>query len=286
MEKQQIDELLLWLPERGCDQLRIISRRVGEIDWRRSRGENIIDLTEASTVTTPAWLRVKEFHPNLAQLRQYIRVVDLSEVTMELMPDGEKFICLRELETVIMPSGLRVLPRNMFRGCWRLSSVDTSRTSLERMEPGVCGDCVALTHFSFPSTVRYIGDLCIPDGEAFIGSAIAKMDLSDTLLEHVSICEMAFLEELILPRRCVLVALCEVPCLRRVTFGVAVPRESVLRSHVHPWRDPERFTWLPTEVRFEGMIARPEFSPGLEDARVYGEVAAQMGHETLPFPPP
>jgi hypothetical protein len=109
------------------------------------------------------------------------------------------------------------------------------------------------------------------------------MDLSDTLVEYLSICGMAFLEELILPRRCVLEDLSEVPCLRLVTFGDC-DGAALLRLSRPP--ATAAIMWLPTEVRFEGMRACAEFSPGLREARVYGEVAAQMGRETLPFPPP
>jgi hypothetical protein len=46
------------------------------------------------------------------------------------------------------------------------------------------------------------------------------------------------------------------------------------------------FTWHPAEVRFESLTADAELSPGLLEARVYGEVACELGRETLPFPPP
>jgi hypothetical protein len=39
-------------------------------------------------------------------------------------------------------------------------------------------------------------------------------------------------------------------------------------------------------VRFEGMAAHADFSPGLACARVYAEVASEMAWETVPFPPP
>jgi hypothetical protein len=63
-----------------------------------------------------------------------------------------------------------------------------------------------------------------------------------------------------------------VPALRRVTFGASLVRRY--------------FAWQPAEVRFESLKADADLSPGLLEARVYGEVACEMGHETLPFPPP
>jgi hypothetical protein len=63
-----------------------------------------------------------------------------------------------------------------------------------------------------------------------------------------------------------------VPLLRSVTFGAS--------------RDGHLFWWEPTEVRFEGLAADADFSPGLLDARVYAEVACELGRETIPFPPP
>jgi hypothetical protein len=98
------------------------------------------------------------------------------------------------------------------------------------------------------------------------------MDLSGTMAEKVVIGEMIFLMELVLPRRCVLEGIWTVPSLRRVTFGAS--------------RGLRDFAWHPAEVRFESLSADADFSPGLLEARVYGEVACEMGHETLPFPPP
>jgi hypothetical protein len=39
-------------------------------------------------------------------------------------------------------------------------------------------------------------------------------------------------------------------------------------------------------VRFESLSASAEVWPGLLDARVYGEVACELGRATVPFPPP
>jgi hypothetical protein len=98
------------------------------------------------------------------------------------------------------------------------------------------------------------------------------MDLSDTMVESVVVGGMVFLVELVLARRCALGDIWTAPSLHRVTFGAS--------------GDPRYFAWHPTEVRFESVTAEADFSPGLLEARVYGEVACEMGHETLPFPPP
>jgi hypothetical protein len=39
-------------------------------------------------------------------------------------------------------------------------------------------------------------------------------------------------------------------------------------------------------VRFEGLMVEADFSPGLNETRVYAEVACDLGRETVPFPPP
>jgi hypothetical protein len=157
------------------------------------------------------------------------------------------------------------LPKSFFIGCLRLSSIDTSRTALETIEAFACKECRSLTAFAFPRTVR---TLQFP----FKGSSITAIDLTSTLAEDVSIWDMIFRVDLVLPRRCVLKELERVPSLRSVTFGIS-----------------ERcgaFAWHPTDVRFESLNADADFSRGLLAARVYGEVACKMGCETLPFPPP
>jgi hypothetical protein len=98
------------------------------------------------------------------------------------------------------------------------------------------------------------------------------MDLSGTVAESVEIIGMVFLVELILPRRCIVGRVRAVPSLRLVTFGGS--------------REGGELGWHPTEVRFESLSASADFSPGLLEARVYGEVACELGRETVPFPPP
>jgi hypothetical protein len=202
-----------------------------------------------------------------------LRIIDLSGLTLKLVRRGATFKGLVWLEGVVLPTGLRVLPRNIFRGCWRLWSIDTSRTALEEIEDGACDKCRSLAAFVFPPTLREIAARVFgEDSETFSGTSITSMDLSGTKAEKVVVGEMIFLVELVLPRRCVLEGVWAVPSLRRVTFGAS--------------GNVSDFAWHPTEVRLESLKADADFSPGLLEARVYGEVACEMGHETLPFPPP
>jgi hypothetical protein len=107
---------------------------------------------------------------------------------------------------------------------------------------------------------------------AFTGTSITRIDLSDTNAVSAGASHMLSLEELVLPRRCVLEGANGVPSLRHVTFGAANARRIC--------------AWEPVEVRFESMIADVRVSPGLIGARVYAEVACEMACETVPFPPP
>jgi hypothetical protein len=120
--------------------------------------------------------------------------------------------------------------------------------------------------FVFPPTLRS------REYAAFGGTSITTLDLSGTAAESVWVYGMASLVDMVLPRRCVLEAIGAVPSLRCVTFGAS------LRG-----RD---FVCHPTEVRFESLTADAGFSPGVLEARVYGEVACELARETLPFPPP
>jgi hypothetical protein len=103
-------------------------------------------------------------------------------------------------------------------------------------------------------------------------TSITEVDLSATNAERADVASMVLLEELVLPRLCVLDGAVGLPSLRRVTLGAV--------------DDRCLFAWQPTEVRFEGMAAHARLSPGLAYARVYAEVASEMACETVPFPPP
>jgi hypothetical protein len=268
----EIDELLPRLDAWGLDTLRIVSSRVGEVEWQRIREPVLVELTDPPTVTAVASVKVTIWREIPGRWKPFLRVIDLSGLTLELLPRGATFKELVWLEGVVLPTGLRVLPRNLFRGCWRIRSIDTSRTALEKIEDGAFDECRSLTAFVFPTTLREMAVTRFEESGAFRGTSITSMDLSGTMAEKVVVCEMILLVELVLPRRCVLEDIWDVPSLRRVTFGAS-------RRH-------GSFQWHLTEVRFDSLKADADFSQGLLEARVYGEVACEMGHETIPFPPP
>jgi hypothetical protein len=264
--RAEIGELFPRLAACGLDKLRIVSSRAEEVEWRRVREPVLAELTDPPTVTAVSSVKMTEWREMPVEWKPFLRTIDLSGLTLELLPRGATFEGAVWLEGVVLPTGLRVLPRNFFRGCWRLSSVDTSRTALEKIEGGACDECRPLIAFVFPPTFSEKA------WSAFSGTSITNMDLSSTMVEQAAVCGMMFLVELVLPRRCVMQGVWGVPSLRRVTFGAS----SRCRE----------FMWHPTEVRFESLSADADMSPGLLEARVYGEVVCQMAHETLPFPPP
>jgi hypothetical protein len=271
----EIDDLFHHVAEWGLDKLRIASLLVGEVEWQRVREPVLVELTDPVAVTTTASVRMTAWRLMPLEWEPFLRVIDISGSVIDLLPRGATLKELTRLEIAILPTvtGLRVLPLKFFGGCWRLSVIGTSCTALEMIEDGACDGCRSLTAFAFPPTIREVGN-CVrgfPTG-AFGGTSITSMDLSKTMAQNVVVCEMVFVVELFLPRHCVLEGVRIVPSLRRVTFGAS--------------RGGRSFLWHPTEVRFDSLKAESDFSPGLLEARVYGEVACEMGHETLPFPPP
>jgi hypothetical protein len=249
----------------GLNRLRLVSQRVGEYEWRRAEQSVLVKLSDPVAVTTPAFVTMTAWRELPAESMPFVRVIDLSGVALELLPDDAALKGLVWLEGVVLPTGLRVLPQQVFSECWRLASIDTRWTALEKIEYGACDECRSLAAFVFPPTVRSLE--C-----AFGGTSITTLDLSGTVVENAWIEGMVSLVELALPRRCVLRFLRGVPSLRRVTVGTPL-RGCAL------W-------WHPAEVRFESMTADAGFSPGLLEARVYGEVACELGCDTIPFPPP
>jgi hypothetical protein len=268
----EISELLPRLEAWGLDKLLIVSPRVGEVEWQPVPEPMFVELTDPVAVTTPASARMTTWRELPPVWGRFLRAIDFSRLAVDLLPKGAALNELTWLEIAVMPTGLRVLPRKFFSGCWRLSVIGTSCTALEMIEDDACGGCRSLTAFPFPPTIREIEASRCDESGAFSGTSITSMDLSSTMAEKIVVGGMIFLVELVLPRRCVLEGIWAVPSLRRVTFGAC--------------RGPRAFEWHPTEVRFESAKADADFSPGLLDARVYGEVACAMGCETLPFPPP
>jgi hypothetical protein len=261
----EINELLPHLEGWGLNRLRIVSPRVGEYEWRRAEQPVLVKLTDPVAVTTPASVTMTAWRSLPDSSKPFLRVIDLSGLTLELLPYGATLKELFWLEGAVLPTGLRKLPRRFFAGCWRLSSIDTRYTALEEIEYGACEGCRSLAAFVLPPTVRRLV-------YAFGGTSITTLDLSGTVAEKVWISGRVSLVGLVLPRRCVLKGVSGVPSLRCVTFGAS--------------RNISYFAWHPVEVRFESLTADSKFSPGLLEARVYGEVAGEMGRETVPFPPP
>jgi hypothetical protein len=260
-----IIELLPFLGGSAVDKLRFVSPRMGEYEWQRPPRSLLVELTDPEAVSTAAAVTMTAWRPVPAKWRPFLRVIDLSGMTVDLMPTGASFEGFHWLERVVLPARLRVLPSHLFCGCVRLKSIVTSSTALEEIGSNACRGCTSLTEFPFPSTLSKLN-------AAFIGTSIPIVDLSGTRAESVSILGMVFLAELVLPRRCILGLVRGVPSLRLVSFG---------RS-----RTGGDLAWHPTEVRFESLAACADFSPGLLEARVYAEVASELGRETVPFPPP
>jgi hypothetical protein len=261
----EINELLPHFEGWGLNRLRIVSPRVGEYEWRRGEQSVLVKLTDPVAVTTPASVTMTAWRELPEASKPFLRVIDFSGLAVELLSDGATLQGLVWLEGAVLPTGLRNLPECFFSECWRLASIDTRYTALEEIEYGACEECRSLAAFVFPPTVRSVKF-------AFGGTSITTLDLSETVTEKVWIEGMVSLVELVLSRRCVLEAIGGVPCLRCVTFGASVHGRA--------------FAWHPAEVRFESLAAGAEFSPSLLEARLYGEVACELGCETLPFPPP
>jgi hypothetical protein len=249
----------------GVDKLRVISPRVDVFEWQRPHQSVLVELTDPVTVKAPAAVTMTAWRRIPPEWNTVLRVLDLSGMVLDLLPVGASCKRCHWLERAVLPTGLRVLPEDFFRGCIRLKSIVTGSTALEEIGVNACARCTTLAEFPFPSTIRRVGD-------AFRGTSITTIDLSDTEAESVSISGMVFLAELILPRQCVLSGVYGMPSLRRVTFGAS--------------RGDGCFAWHPTEVRFEGVAADAGFSPGLLGTRVYAEVACELGRETVPLPPP
>jgi hypothetical protein len=250
----------------GLKRLCVVSPRVGEHGWHLPEQSVLVKLTDPVAVTTPASVMMTAWRELPVKWKPFLRVFDLSGLAIKLLPDGATLKGCVWLEGAVLPTGLRTLPECFFDGCWRLSSIDTRYTALERIEYGACRGCRSLRAFAFPPTVRSLGYA------AFSGTSITTLDLSGTVTEKVRVWEMVSLVDLVLPRRCVLEQAWGVPSLRYVTFGA--------------FRKTGLFAWHPTEVRFESLTADAEFPPGLLETRVYGEVACELARETFPFPPP
>jgi hypothetical protein len=264
----QLNELLSELAAWGIEKLRVVSPRMLPYEWQSLSPESFelpVPLTDPVTLSAAAAVTLTTWRTFSKEEAKFLRALDLSGLAVVSLP-VDALRGMAWLERTVLPAGLRVLPAGFFWGCSRLASIDTSGcTALESIESDACSCCRALRVFAFPPTLRVLSD-------AFTGTSITRIDLSDTSAVSAGVSNGLILEELVLPRRCVLDGANGLPSLRHVTFGAANPRRL--------------FIWEPVEVRFESMTADARFSPGLAGARVYAEVACEMSCETVPFPPP
>jgi hypothetical protein len=258
----EIGELLPELDEWGLDWLQVVSPRMPPYEWRRVECSMPVELTDPERLSMPAAVTMTTWRALEEEEWALLRVIDLSRLDVEALPDGV-FKSYPSLERAVLPLRLRVLPYGAFGWCSRLKSVDMAGCSrLEVVAVNAFYGCRCLTALAVPPTLRGLGD-------AFACSSIAVIDLSETVGEYADVTDAGLLEWLLLPRLCQLRDPVALPSLRGVTYG----------------RSRDVFACHPTEVRFVGMAASGEYSPGLIETRVYGEVACELGRETVPFPP-
>jgi hypothetical protein len=262
VDASEIERLLRRLDDWAIDRLQVVSPRLEEpFQWVGSSPPWCVEVfdpgivTEPSAVTVTVWRGIPRVGLNFVQSIDLSMVDDLSYYgTLS----GAFF-----LESVILSAGLRVLPQQFFERCPRLSHVEaTGRVKLEEIEWHAFNACRSLREFVFPLSIREVKS-------AFGGTSIVRLDLTGTDAEAICVSSMKFLEQLVLPRRCILRGASGLPGLRRVTFGVC------------NWF----CRWSPREVRMEGLVAPVEGAPLASDAYAFAEVACLLGRESFPFPP-
>jgi hypothetical protein len=265
IDEKEMSEVQAELDGWGIDQLRIVSPRLPPYEWRGARQMAVpvsltdpVALSRAAAVTMTTWRTIPEDE------WRFCRSLDLSGLKIESLPVGATLREMVWLERVVLPAELRVLSTDFLSRCSRLTFIGTGGCpALERIEFAACGYCRSLAAFEVPPTVRILSN-------AFSGTSLTVLDLSETAAESAELVGLLFLEELVLPRGCILKHAWALPSLRRMTFGSSV----------------EFFGCHPAEARFESMAASAAFAPGLAEARVYAEVACELGRETIPSPPP
>jgi hypothetical protein len=193
----EISALFPLLSGWGIDKLCVVSPRLGECEWQRPQESALHEVMDPVAVTVPVTMTITAWRKFPDEWLPFLRVIDLSGLAVERLPRGVTLEGLAWLERAVLPTVLRKLPMNFFRGCWRLKSIDTDYTALEEIGFCACEECTSLAAFAFPPTVRKI------DG-AFGGTSITRIDLANTAVESVSVWAMIFLVELTLPRCCVL----------------------------------------------------------------------------------
>jgi hypothetical protein len=215
-------------------------------------------MTEPAAVTMTAWRQLSQNE------LKFLRSIDMWALPLAKFPVGHTLANSVFLEAVVLPAGLRIISEGFFKGCWRLTRVDTAGcTGLEEIRQRSFMKCRALHEFWFPPTVREVN--C-----AFGGIAMTCIDLSETRAERAGFTNMTFLERLILPRRCVLGYALGLPSLQCVTFGLS--RAGIAQT----WRGPS--------IRFESM--KSGLGRELVSGRVSAEVAAVLSRESSPCSPP
>jgi hypothetical protein len=265
IDEGEMTRLQAQLDEWGIDNLRIVSSRLPPCEWRRDPPLAVpVHLTDPMALSTTASVTMRTWRTITADEMQFVQSIDLSGLAIDSLPAGAALEGMVWLERAVLPAWLRVLLECFFLGCSRLALVDVSGcTVLERIEDGACGVCKSLAAFEVPRTVRVLEN-------AFAGTSITVIDLTETDAESLEVIGVLHLQGLLLPRRCALQHAFALPSLRRATFGVS----------------SDCFGCHPTEVRFESMTASSVLSPGLAGARVYAEVACELGRETIPSLPP
>jgi hypothetical protein len=277
IDADETKRLVKKLDKWGIDRLRIVSQNLeAPFEWRGVRKTHLVRVTNPKQLVTPSAVFATSWRMFDRRECEFLRSIDMSALPLAEFPQGATLSNSSSLESAILPAGLRVLPMSFFRSCWRLSDVGTSScTALDGIAWGAFLGCRSLGKFVFPRTIREV------DPEAFSGTAIAGVDLTETAAESVGFVHMIFLEQLVLHRRCVLKCEFGLPALRSLTFG-------------QPWDGGDhgfgsRFGFGSgiREVRFEGFLGPPEGSVvGLENAHVHAEVAAVSTHESRPTSPP
>lgn len=86
-----------------------------------------------------------------------------------------------ELETVILPEGIEVIPRFCFNGSKKLKSVSLPST-IKRIEGKAFSDCRELSDIIIPAALEYIGE------EAFKSTALTKVDFSPAINLNLENC--------------------------------------------------------------------------------------------------
>jgi hypothetical protein len=82
----EIGELLPRLDAWGLGKLRIVSPRVGEVEWWRVREPVVGEMTDPPTVTAVASVKMTAWREMPADWKRFLRVIDLSGWALELLP--------------------------------------------------------------------------------------------------------------------------------------------------------------------------------------------------------